>query len=332
MKKLLIILGFSCCMGLQAQDVAFSQYHFMPLYLNPAMTGFFDGDFRAGVIYRNQWSAVQSNYGKTKYETYGVHLDISMLKKKLKGDYLALGISAIRDQAGDLGLNTTLAQLSLCYSKSFGLRTKHSIALGLQGDFWVRGFQGGTKNYSDGTPESIGKNNVAYDVNVGARYHVAFRKRLNMYIGFAYAHATRPRDNFGYSTDRIKSKYVVSGGAQIDIKDRFNLTPTAMFLMQGGAMQVNVAALAQYIFGDPFNSRNSFSFGLGTRFAKPTPDAIIPQVRLELYGVMLGVACDVNVSGLTSATHGFGAIEVGLQYVFKKRQPLPFTNTRCARW
>ncbi|MFN8310077.1 MAG: PorP/SprF family type IX secretion system membrane protein [Chitinophagales bacterium] len=332
MKKIIIVLVLGLVVRLQAQDPHFSQFHFMPLYLNPAMTGFFEGDFRVGVIYRNQWSAVNSSFGKTKFETYGLQADVSLLKKKLKGDYLGLGVSVLRDRAGDLGLTTTLSQLSLCYSKSFGYRTKHSIALGLQGDFWIKGFEGGTKKYSDGIPETIGKNITGLDATVGLRYHVAFQKRLNMYLGFAYAHIVQPKDNFGYSSDRVKPKYIASGGAQVAIKDRFNVVPTAMFLMQGSAMQVNVAACAQYIFGDIYNSRNSFSFGLGTRFGRPTPDAVIPQVKLELYGVLLGVACDVNVSNLSRANQGFGAIEVGLQYILKKKDPGPYTITRCARF
>ncbi|OCX51970.1 hypothetical protein BEL04_15225 [Mucilaginibacter sp. PPCGB 2223] len=46
-----------------AQDHIYSQFFNAPIYLNPALTGQFDGDLRVNMIYRNQWSAV----GKLNY-------------------------------------------------------------------------------------------------------------------------------------------------------------------------------------------------------------------------------------------------------------------------
>ena len=334
MNKFLTLLSLFVTLGTLGQDQHFSQIHLMPLYLNPAMTGFFEGDLRVGAIYRNQWSSIQSRYGSTRYETYGAYLDGALLRRKLKGDYLGIGFSAFRDRAGDLGLTTTLGQLSIAYSKSFGHRTKHSLSLGIQGDFSFKGFSStADRKFTDGIPENITRNVIGIDATAGLRYHVAFKQRFNMYAGFAYAHLLQPAESLsGTGTNRVQAKYTASLGAQVDVNDRFNIVPTALFLMQGTALQVNVAACAQYIFGDIYTSRNSLSFGLGTRFAKPTPDALIPQIKLELYHVLLGVACDINVSSLNRATTSFGAIELGVQYIYNRKQISTFTNTRCPRF
>src|SRR5688572_29957301 len=37
-----------------AQSVHFSQFRVLPNVINPAFTGFFNGDMRAGIVYRNQ--------------------------------------------------------------------------------------------------------------------------------------------------------------------------------------------------------------------------------------------------------------------------------------
>ena len=37
-------------------DPHFSQYYVYPSWLNPALTGAFDGDYRVSGIYRNQWN------------------------------------------------------------------------------------------------------------------------------------------------------------------------------------------------------------------------------------------------------------------------------------
>ena len=45
-----------------SQDVHFSQYNGSVINLNPAFTGFFDGDYRVNGIYRSQWTTVPVPY------------------------------------------------------------------------------------------------------------------------------------------------------------------------------------------------------------------------------------------------------------------------------
>jgi hypothetical protein len=46
----------------QAQDPHFSQYYVYPSWMNPALTGVFDGDYRVSAIHRRQWGNVSSPY------------------------------------------------------------------------------------------------------------------------------------------------------------------------------------------------------------------------------------------------------------------------------
>jgi type IX secretion system PorP/SprF family membrane protein len=333
MKKLLFIATVFLALTMKAQDIHFSQFHLMPMQLNPAMTGFFDGEARVGAIYRNQWSSIQSPYGKTKFETIGAYVDGSFLKGKLKNDYLGAGLSFFHDRAGDMGLSTNDISLNLAYSKGFGLRVKHSIAIGLQAEVILKNIQNGGAKFSDGIQENLGRTNFAVDGTVGVRYHVEFRRRLNMYIGFAYAHVARSTETFlNVKTEKLYAKYIVNAGAQIDVNDKINLVPTFMFLMQGPSLQANVGINAQFIFGDSYTSRNYFSVGVSSRFANPTPDAVIPNVRIDYKNITLGVAYDVNVSSLTRATSSFGAIEVGLMYVYKKKERKMEGRATCPKF
>lgn len=45
-----------------AQDHIYSQFYNSPIYLNPALTGQFEGDIRFNALYRNQWSGLASDY------------------------------------------------------------------------------------------------------------------------------------------------------------------------------------------------------------------------------------------------------------------------------
>src|ERR1700733_1793510 len=56
-----------------AQDHMYSQFFNSPLYLNPALTGQFQGDLRMNLIYRNQWTAVP---GTLSYTSASIDLNI----------------------------------------------------------------------------------------------------------------------------------------------------------------------------------------------------------------------------------------------------------------
>lgn len=59
--KLLIIISF-IPLGLQAQDVHYSQFYTDYLRLNPSMAGNFDGTYRVGLNLRNQYGNVPAPY------------------------------------------------------------------------------------------------------------------------------------------------------------------------------------------------------------------------------------------------------------------------------
>ena len=44
------------------QDHIYSQFYNAPIYLNPALTGQFEGDIRFNALYRNQWTGLASDF------------------------------------------------------------------------------------------------------------------------------------------------------------------------------------------------------------------------------------------------------------------------------
>lgn len=340
MKK--ILFAFLCTLALKssAQDPRFSMFHMMPLYLNPAMTGFFDGDVRFGALYRNQWFTLGSPYGNTKYETEAGAIDGRIMVGKPAGDYdrkedyIGIGGAFLRDVAGDEAFTSTNGFLNISYSKTFGYKVKHALKIGFQGQILSTQFRNGGAVFPDGIVENIGRQNVKFDAGLGIVYQIYFERRLNMYFGFAYSHLASPdKSLMAAYTDNLYAKYTGSAGAIIAVRDKVNLVPTLMIMNQGSSIDANVGASAQYIFGDVLRSRNSFSFGLMARFTKPEgPEAVIPTVKLEYASFTAALAYDVNISNLDKGTHSVGAIEVALQYIFKHNRRMAPTSVGCPTW
>ena len=63
MKKVIFIMLLGVASFAKAQvDPHFSQYYMHPLWLNPALTGAINGDYRVALIDRNQWSGVTNAF------------------------------------------------------------------------------------------------------------------------------------------------------------------------------------------------------------------------------------------------------------------------------
>jgi type IX secretion system PorP/SprF family membrane protein len=336
MKKILYTLLIAITAGSAfAQDIHFTQFHAMPMYLNPAMTGFFNGDIRVGAIYRNQWFSLSSAQSKTTYQTFGGYADGCLLRRRLKGSFIGIGGGAVYDMAGDMGLNTLDANFNIAYSQSFGRRTKHSIALGLQGLLSTKSIGKPSNAITpDGLPDYFGRSASAFDVGFGLRYHVEFKKRLNMYIGGAYAKVLRPTETLVENANVMKtySKITASAGALIDLNDKFNIMPQAMFVMQGPAYQVNVGSYFQYVFGEVNSSKNGIALGFFTRFAQPIPDAIAPAIRLDYAGLQASFSYDFTISDFRRASPAMGAAELSVSYLinFKPAKRIDFIS--CPRF
>lgn len=336
MKKTLYTILFTIASAtLFAQDIHFTQFHAMPMALNPAMTGFFNGDIRVGAIYRNQWFNLKTPAAKTTYQTFGGYIDAGLLRRKLKGSFIGVGGGAVYDIAGDLGLNTLDANFNLSYSQRFGRKTKHSIALGFQGLLTTKSVgKAGNAIYPDGVPDYFGRSASTFDVGFGMRYHVEFKRRLNMYVGGAYARVLRPTETLVENANVLKtySKVTASFGALIDLNDRFNIMPQGVFLMQGPSYQVNVGSYFQYVFGEADYSKNGIALGFFTRFAQPIPDAVAAAIRLDYAGLQAAFSYDFNVSDFRRATVGMGAAEVSVSYIINFKQAKRGDLVSCPRF
>lgn len=116
----LIIIYLSSSFNATGQDHVYSQFYNSPIYLNPALNGQFDGDFRFNMIYRSQWSAIS---GPLNY--YSVSADFNI--PKLGG---GLGVIVSKSSEGTAFLNRTNISGIYAYSVEFGY--SGTLSFGLQ--------------------------------------------------------------------------------------------------------------------------------------------------------------------------------------------------------
>lgn len=303
-----------------AQDVHFSQFHLSPLTLNPAQAGAIEDDQRFVANYRDQWSSLGN-----PFITYSASYDLPLLRGKLNGRYLGLGVHAYRDKAGKSEFGDTQAGLSLAYDLKFSER--HRVAFGIQGSYgqrsamlsalrWDSQYAGSFFDASLPSGEGeFDQRTIFFDLAGGAYWRGIIGGR-DLSFGAAVFHPHEPNVSLlGGGGDRLLRRYTIHGDATLT-GERWVLRPKFYASKQGGAFELVFGALAERQLGvdsrfTKERTASSFHLGLFYRWQ----DALIPMVQFDLRRMLtVGVSYDVNISRLRFHSNYQGGFEVSLVY------------------
>lgn len=336
MKKIAIAWILSACCILIASrasaqvDPHFTQYFAYPLWLNPALAGVMDGDYRVSANYRNQWSNIANGYSSV-----GASGEFKTNKN------MNLGFNIMDQTAGNGGYNYLNAYASFAYTGiKFGTQGYQRISLGLQagwlnrridpsklqfGDQWNP-----VTGYNPGNPSSevlSNKNYSHFDAGAGAMYYDGDpNKKVNVYLGGSAFHLTRPEDPF-ISTEKNKQKMPVRwdlhGGFRWAVSDNITLSPNVLYLRQGGSDASSVglySAIKANVMTDVF-------LGCDVRFH----DAVSPYVGFRYQNLQIGMNYDVSTTKLASLAGSTHSFEISISFIGRRVKQLPEENFVCPR-
>ncbi len=322
MKKYTFIIAITFLMvsaaKLNAQDVLFTQFTDAPLVINPAFAGHFEGKYRLGAIYRNQWAAIVKS---GMYSTPYAFAYFNLFYEKVRGSF-GLGISFLNDESAGGKFNNLGANMSLAYHFAFDPEEQHNfLSFGIQGgmvnqrirlsDFtFASQFNGEKIDPTIGSNESIANDNILTpDLSVGAVWASYFGTGSNIKIGGSYKHLLTQTPSFlNNQTAFLPSMLLGHAELNYQLSPFFSLHPRVMYAVQGKATQLN----GQLMAGLHFSQTTTLYAGGGIR----SGDALIAALRLQLDKINIGLAYDVNNNPLMqSATRGQGAWEISLQFM-----------------
>lgn len=312
-------------------DPHFTQNYTYPMYINPAMTGTSDGDYRVSSIYRSQWGSISN-----PYRTMGVSFDTRTDKN------INLGASILNQSAGDGGFNYLTAYASVAYTGvKFGKDNSQRIVLAMQGGLINRRvdaskFKWGEQwnpvtgyNASNGTTETFSRTSATtLDVGAGALYYDATPdKKYNVFGGFAVYHINRPKDPIistqSTELNTIPLRYSVHGGVSLNFSERFSLIPHVLYMRQGTASETMIGTYMQY----NVNAETDIMLGAYYR----NKDAVAPFLGFDYKNFIVGMSYDVNTSKLGAMTRNVNSFELSLTYVKRNGSQSVFDFIRCSR-
>jgi len=319
----------------RAQDVHFTQFDASPLLLNPANTGAFNGDWRASVVYRDQWRSV---VGASAFKTYAASFDMPIVRDISVDDYLAAGIQLYNDRAGDGNLSNFTALLSVAYHKFLGEDAKKVLTIGLQGGYSQKNLDLSKLYFGDEFDEGIFNRGTSqefnwlttgtngYVINAGISYAQAVSDNFSFTIGAGVNNINQPLESFDTRGKRadvgLGMRYTGELGAIIGVTDRFSLRPAVLVQSQSTAMEIVGGNEFNYKLGEDYDLPTAPAVFAGVWYRYQ--DAVMATVGVEFKGFRIGFGYDYNTSELNNASNGNGGFEISLRYTAPN--PLSFAR------
>ncbi|SMO67885.1 PorP/SprF family type IX secretion system membrane protein [Solitalea koreensis] len=317
-KKIICTLCISLGLisSLYAQDPHLSQYYASPIFLNPALTGLTDGEYRLIGNNKTQWNQITN-----PYRTFGLSYDIPVNR-------FGFGLLIMNQKAGDGGYSNLNTYGSISYNVRFGANSNTYLYFGMQGGLIQKRFDSNQLYFDDQyipglgldraqqTGEIMENNTSMYpDVNSGIFiFDGNPLSSINTFAGYSISHILEPQESFFGTSYYLPRRHTVHGGARIKMSENFNLIPHALFMFQKNAKEAALGLYGEYHF-----INTPASLLLGTTFR--VNDAVVAYTGLQFKDFLLGVSYDINSSSLENASQGKGGLEITLSFT-KLRQLL----------
>ena len=333
---ILTTFGIVSNQKLVAQDAVFSQFYALPMSLNPSLAGTYDGKYRIGAIYRDQYRSMLDE----PFITYGFGLDLKfdVDPKGISKDFFSAGIYFQTDKAGFLEYSLNQMYIVGSFHKSLDNTRYHYLGGGVQLGMNQRNlnyskiaFQdqfNGIDAYSLPTLELLPENNFAHsDLSVGISYINMPPKQIGFSAGLALHHILGPENSLFIRDSReqlnvrgesyaLPMRITAHFSSTIPLGDLLQIQPRGKVFSQASTILFNVGALAKFSF--PKAEKSFFylgayyrgSNGLNT-FRADLPGMIVGFGYDNLF---IGTSYDVSLNSISTFGRSRGSFELSISY------------------
>jgi len=219
-----------------AQDALFTQWENMPIYLNPALTGNFDGLVRLRAQHRNQWRSLLKD---DSYKTSAVSAEYKFSNASARK--ISVGALFIKDKAGSLDFRNGSINFSTSVVQNLGNPDKalHSIAFGFNVGWASRKLDLENAHWPGPPPTDINEKTSYPDVSAGLLWQYKSINHFSYQLGGALHHLNSPNVSlFDSSVSKLNHRVNLHGNIEIPLVRSFSMVPSFSFSSQGPSEQL----------------------------------------------------------------------------------------------
>ncbi len=237
-KSLLFTLTLMFFAGSKAlsQDAVFTQWENMPVYLNPALTGNFDGLLRLRAQHRNQW---RSLLGANSYKTSAVSAEYKFSNTSTRK--ISIGALFINDKAGSLDFRNGSINFSSSVVQNLGNPDKahHSIALGFNVGWASKKLDYENAQWPGPPPTDMNEKTSYPDLSAGLVWQYKSNTHFSFQLGGAMDHLNNPNVSFSDTgVYKLNHRYNLHGNMEIPLVRSFSMAPSFLLTSQGYSEQI----------------------------------------------------------------------------------------------
>lgn len=319
-----------------AQDHIYSQFFNAPLYLNPSLTGQFEGDIRMNMLYRNQWTGLS---GTLSYINASADLNIPNF-----GGGLGLQFNRSSEGTAFLVKNNVAAS----YSYSVGSEN-FVLSFGIQAGFTSRKIDWDKLVFSDQIDNRLGyipgSTSAAQMPDMANKFFFDPAAGVNLVYGsfmagLAMHHINEPDESFSGAQAKLPRRITVNASYRLPLTRSYNygsdegsyLIPSVVYYKQGNVSSMSAGAQFKY---------KGVNTGLWYRTAgEGGPDAIVISLIFDIFSgsggkngekLRLGLSHDATTSKINyTNTNGTSEASVGYEKYFPNSSSYnKFNGLRC---
>ncbi len=328
MKNLILfIFILSASQFLAQQDKSVSMWSQSPMMYNAGAVATGEEDMSFFTNFRYQWFTI----GNQPMRTNILNASFKIPDGFLGSNNFGIGINAVNDQTGDVGLMTTAVSVPINYTMALDRRNKLSV--GVSPGFYQQGFNASLQTWENqwtgsgfsnsiSSEPSLNDSYATIDISTGVFYQHTLRNKTSIYGGVGLNHLTKQKVNFSFAGDRLYMQTVVHAGANIFTRKRdLRIQPQLMYFKTGPGSNLIGGISLEHILKEGsaitnINKTVTVNYGFYYRYR----DALVTTFGFKFKGFRMGVAFDANLSYFNQATNSLGGFEVYLKtlHLYKK--------------
>jgi len=301
-----------------------------PIYLNPALTGNFNGDWRFTGNQKSQWGSVSR-----PYNTFALSVEN---KEQILIPNLYFALNMYNDVAGDGNFRTNEFNFTTAYQYFVSSDSVHSVTAALQLGFnnkninfsllsFDNQFNGYKYDPSLPTNESflIAKF-TNFNLASGIVYKYQPENRKEIVAGLGFFNMTTPKQSFFGNTAILRDRRLVFHAKGIyKLNYEWDLQPGFFTQFQGKYKEIVFGSNVRYIYKDRKGEFIAPYAGLWFR----NRDALNLIVGAYYNNWIAGISYDINVSKLVPASNVRGGLEFSVQYIMHVFKPKKIQHRIC---
>jgi type IX secretion system PorP/SprF family membrane protein len=305
-----------------AQYLHFTQNSFVPITVNPAQAGLFEGTYRVGGLLRSQYQTG----GFKGYQTPVIYVDVP-IKGLRKQDWIGVGLNLHRDAAGSAVLTNTLVAGNVSYHVGLNKRQTSVFSVGVQVGYNQRNIDRGKLVFGDAIlkggssadqPLIDAQNKTFTPINVGFNLKGLANKTTSYNFGLSLDNILRAKYNLLTSTpSSLTSQLNMYGTIDMVVRKKYVVSPAGFIRYNSGGLNI----MGQTTVGMVVDSKKNIvpRAGLGYRLG----DAAQILVGMDYGDFRFGGAFDYTLNKLaqTSTNNGFELAVGYIGKIFKSNKP-----------